>query len=117
MTARNGIRIPWSLASSGKKRRELREFVSGLASRALGILDLPERKSFLEDEIKRTFGFRRAEILFRPEGPERFSTASTRVRDLLARVLGVLDGIRRPFLNQAVTHEIGASALLGQIEG
>jgi signal transduction histidine kinase len=117
MTARKGIRIPWSLASSGKKRRELQGFVSGLASRALGILDLPERKSFLEDEIKRTFDFRRAEILVRPEGSERFSTASTRVRDLLARVLGVLDGIRRPFLNQAVTHEIGASALLGHIEG
>ena len=73
MTARKGIRMPWSLASSGKKRRELQGFVSGLPSRALGILDLSERKSFLEDEIKRTFGFRRAEILVRPEGPERDS--------------------------------------------
>jgi len=117
MTARKGIRIPWSLTSSGKKRRELREFVAGLASRALGILDLHERKSFLEDAIKRTFGFRRAEVLVRPEGPERFSTASTRVRDLLARVLGTLNGIGKPFLNHAVCGRIGATALLGHIDG
>ncbi len=117
MTARKGIRIPWTRAPSGKRRRELQEFVTRLAGRALGILDLPERKSFLESEIKDTFGFRRVELLVRPEGPERFSGASTRVRDLLARALGIMDGVRKPFLNDAVAKEIGAAAILGHIDG
>jgi len=114
---REGFRVYWRLSHSTRTRRRLQEFVTGLASRALSILELPERKAFLEKEIERSFGFRRVEILIRPEGHERFSSESTRVRSLLARVLGILDGLGLPFLNRAVGKERGVAAILGQIDG
>src|SRR5438876_209122 len=114
---REGFRLYWRLSHSTRTRRRLQEFVTGLASRALSILELPERKAFLEKEIERSFGFRRVEILIRPEGHERFSSESTRVRSLLARVLGILDGLGLPFLNRAVGKERGVAAILGQIDG
>src|SRR6266540_2695254 len=117
MTPPEGFRLSWRLSHSARTRRRLQEFITGLASRALSILELPERKAFLDREIERSFGFRRVEILIRPEGPERFSSESTRVRNLLARVLGILDGLGVPFLNQAIAKEHGVSAILGHIDG
>ena len=57
--------------------------IATLASRALAIVDLPDRKLFLEKEIKQGFHFRRVEILLKPEGPERYASESIRVRNLL----------------------------------
>jgi signal transduction histidine kinase len=94
------------------RRAFLKDFAMRLPSRALALLDPPERKSFLEHEIRQAFGFRRVEILSRPEGPERFSPKSTEVRDLLGRVQGALDGLRTPFLNLAIAKELGVAAIL-----
>ena len=94
----------------------MRRFVSDLAGRALGILDPLERKVFLQNEIRACFGFARVEILVPPEGSERFSPQSTRVRDILSRIVGILEGTRRPFLNQEVAREIGFPSILQSIE-
>jgi signal transduction histidine kinase len=80
-------------------------------------MDLAERKSFLEQEIRRVFDFQRVEILERPAGPERFSSESTRVRDLLTRVMGIIDGTRQPFLSHAIAKELGVAAILGPLRG
>ncbi len=103
--------IPWP----GKGGAELREFVAGIASRAFAILEPGERTVFLQSEIRRAFGFARAEILLPPEGSERFSSESTRVRDVLSRTLGVLEGTRAPYLNESIARQIGVSALLGTL--
>ncbi len=104
--------LPWKDAS----RDKLREFVTGLAIRSLGILETAERKAFMEREIRNTFGFRKVEILLKPEGPERFSAESMRVRDVLSRVLGILQGTRKPFLNQEVARELGVLPVLRSLE-
>ncbi len=108
--------ISWRRYLPEKGRIRLRAFASGLASRALAILDPAERRAFLESEIRQAFGFRRVEILLRPEGPERFTSESTRTRDLLSRVLGILEGIRRPFLSQEIARQFGVSAILGPLD-
>jgi signal transduction histidine kinase len=106
----------WRILSS-KSRAISDAFIRELPARALGILDLPRRKSFMEEEIRRVFDFRRVEILVKPEGPERFSAESTRVRDLMSRVIGILEGTQKPFLNQAVGTELGVAAILGPLGG
>lgn len=90
--------------------------MAGVARNSLNILDPPQRKAYLEREIAAHFGFRSARILQRPEGAERFSAESTRVRDILTRIIGILDGTGRPFLNPAVCEELRVSALLRRIE-
>ncbi len=112
MLGLRGLHISWRRFPTGENRAVLRDFVAGLASRALGILEPDERQAFLQDEIKRAFGFARVDILLPPEGPERFSSESTRVRDILSRVLGILEGTDRPYLNAAIAKEIGVSAIL-----
>ncbi len=112
MLGLRGLHISWKKSSTEESRAILREFVARLASRALGILEPAERQVFLQDEIKRAFGFVRVEILLPPEGPERFSSESTRVRDVLSRVLGILEGTKRPYLNPATAKEIGVGAIL-----
>ncbi len=97
-------------------RERLREFVTGLAIRSLGILETAERKAFMESEIRHTFGFHKVEILLKPEGPGRFSSESIRVRDILSRVLGILQGTRKPFLNQEVARELGVLPVLRSLE-
>jgi hypothetical protein len=104
--------LPWKVASQATNRDKLREFVTGLATRSLGILETAERKAFMESEIRNTFAFRKVEILLKPEGPERFSSESMRVRDILTRVLGILQGTRKPFLNQDVAQELGVLPVL-----
>ncbi len=101
---------------SRRKRRDLEEFARQLPARALALLDPAERKHFLEREICRIFGFRRAEILVRPEGPERFSAESTRVRDVLGRVQGILAGAQVPFLNHPIGERLGVAAILRPLE-
>jgi signal transduction histidine kinase len=95
----------------------LEELVRDLPTKALGILDPPERKTFLEDEIRRAFGFHRTEILIKPEGPERFSAESSRIRDVMGRVIGLLEGTGKPFLNRAVGEELGVAAILKPLNG
>ncbi|HYK87390.1 MAG TPA: ATP-binding protein [Acidobacteriota bacterium] len=107
-----GLRFPWRKSRQGRDRAALREFVTGLAGRALGILEPSERRAFMQAEIEKAFGFTRAEILIPPEGSERFSSESTRVRDILSRILGILEGTRKPYLNDAIAREVGVSALL-----
>jgi signal transduction histidine kinase len=91
--------------------------IGTLASRALAIVDLPDRKLFLEKEIKQGFHFRRVEILLKPEGPERYSSESIRVRNLLARTLGILSGSKKPFLSSAIAKELGVAAILEPLGG
>src|SRR5438477_12544993 len=69
---REGFRVYWRLSHSTRTRRRLQEFITGLASRALSILELPERKAFLEKEIERSFGFRRVENPDPSRGPRTF---------------------------------------------
>ncbi|MBM3789553.1 MAG: hypothetical protein FJW35_04280 [Acidobacteria bacterium] len=101
---------------SRRKRARLEEFARQMPSRALAVLDPAERHSFLEREIRQAFGFRRVELLVRPEGPERFSSESTRVRDLLGRTQGILEGLRVPFLNRAVVEKLGVPAILRALD-
>ena len=108
--------LPWKVASQATNRDKLREFVTGLAIRSLGILETAERKAFMESEIRITFGFRKVEILLKPEGPERFTSESMRVRDILTRVLGILQGTRKPFLNQDVAQGLGVLPVLRSLE-
>lgn len=116
MKVRTGLHFPWRRISLGSARAQLRDFITSLAYRALDILELAERKSFLESEIQKAFRFHRVEILSRPEGAERFSASSTRVRDLLSRLSGILEGTRKPFLNVAVAKEIGVSAIMRLVD-
>jgi len=102
---------------SFRRHAALEDFIIALPSRALAILDPQERKAFLEREVRQAFGFRRAEVLLRPEGPERFSSESIRVRDLLSRVQGILEGTGRAFLNKAVGSELGVAAILRPLGG
>jgi signal transduction histidine kinase len=111
-----GLHISWMRSWLGKERAALREFVTGFASRALGILEPAERKAFLQSEIEKAFGFARVEILLPPEGSERFSSESTRVRDVLSRILGILEGTGKPYLNEAIARETGVSAILRTID-
>ncbi len=89
--------------------------VTGFASRTLGIIEPEERKTFMEGGIKRLFGFQRVQILVRPEGAERWTSESTRVRGILGRVTGILEGSRAAFLNEVVAGRLGASALLDAV--
>ncbi len=89
--------------------------MTGIAGRAFGILEPRERKAFLELEIRKAFGFSRVEILLPPERSERFSSESTRVRDILSRIFGILEGTRKPYLNTAIAREIGLPAVLKNI--
>jgi signal transduction histidine kinase len=107
-----GLRISWKRRWLGMERVALRQFVTGIAGRALGILEPVERKAFLQSEIEKAFKFARVEILLPPEGSERFSSESARVRDTLSRILGILEGIRKPYLNEAIARESGVSAIL-----
>lgn len=113
MSEHNGLRLPWRRGP--KHPPEIHEFVAALASRALALLEPRERIAFMESEIRRVLGFRSAEVLVRPERPERFSSESTRVRSLLSRVGGYLQGWRKPFLNEAVARDIGAAAILKEM--
>ena len=100
-------------------RREasrLNKFVTSLASRALAILEPDERKAFMEDEIRRALGLQRVEIMVRPEGAERFTSESTRVRSTIGRVLGVLDGSGESFLNEPVAQRLGVAAMLREMQ-
>ncbi len=115
MLQTEGLHIPWKRFWPGRGRAALHEFVSGLAGRALGLIEPAERKAFLETEIRKAFNVARAEILLPPEGSERFSSASTRVRDVLSRILGILEGTRKPYLNTSIAAEIGVSAVLRTI--
>jgi len=90
-----------------------RALVAGLAGRALALVDPAARIPFVEDEIRRAFGFERVELLVRPQGAERFSAESTRIRDLLTRLAGILEGTRRPFLDAAAAASFGVGAVLG----
>jgi len=94
----------------------LNEFVTSLASRALAIIEPGERRAFMENEIRNTLDLHRVEIMVRPEGAERFTSESTRVRSVISRVLGILDGNGEPFLNEPVANRLGASALLQEME-
>ncbi len=110
-----GLHISWQKSPSGRDRASLRDFVTKLAGRALGILDPTDRRNFLQDEIRKTFGFARVEILLPPEGSERFSSESTRVRDILSRVLGILEGTNKSHLNETIAREIEVSAILSTL--
>ncbi len=94
----------------------MNEFVTSLASRALAIIEPGERRAFMENEIRNTLDLHRVEIMVRPEGAERFTSESTRVRSVISRVLGILDGNGEPFLNEPVANRLGASALLQEME-
>jgi signal transduction histidine kinase len=102
----------WRRLVGRREGNTCQEFVSSFASLALGILDPGERKAFMESEIMRAFGFRRVEILSRPEGSERFTSESTRVRGIIGRVLGMIEGTGTPFLNGAVANRLGVPAIL-----
>ena len=117
MSPRAGFRIPFKRSPSRREQRQIQEAVATLASRALAIVDLPDRKLFLERQIKEGFNFRRVEILLRPEGPERYASESIRVRNLLARTLGILSGSGKPFLSTAIAKELGVAAILEPLGG
>jgi signal transduction histidine kinase len=117
MSSRQGFHLPFKRSPSRREQREIEEMIATLASRALAIVDLPDRKLFLEREIKQGFRFRRAEILLKPEGPERYASESIRVRNLLARTLGILSGSGKPFLNNAIAKEVGVAAILEPLRG
>ena len=110
MSEHNELRLTWR--RTRKVPPELHDFVVALASRTLAILEPRERLTFMESEIRGAFGFRRVDVLVRPERSERFSSGSMRVRDMLSRLGGYLQGWRKPFLNEAVARDIGASAIL-----
>jgi signal transduction histidine kinase len=110
MSQHNELRLPWRRAR--KVPPELHDFVVALASRTLAILEPRERVTFMESEIRGAFRFRRVDVLVRPERSERFSSESMRVRDLLSRIGGYLQGWKKPFLNEAVARDIGASTIL-----
>jgi signal transduction histidine kinase len=107
--------IHWKSPWSGGERRAMGHFVAGIAGRALGILEPAERMAFLQREIAIVFGLARVEILLPPEGSERFSPESTRVRDILSRILGILEGTGKPYLSDAMARQMGISAVLRTI--
>jgi signal transduction histidine kinase len=117
MSLRPGFRLPFKRSPSRREQREIEEMIATLASRALAIVDLPDRKLFLEKEIKRGFHFRRVEILLKPEGPERYASESIRVRNLLARTVGILSGSKKPFLSSTIAKELGVAAILEPLGG
>ncbi len=115
MNASRRVRSFW-LRLLGRGRTSLsHDVVRGFASRALGIIEPEERKTFMEGEIRRLFGFQRVEIMVRPEGAERWTSESTRVRGILGRVTGILEGSQTAFLNDVVADRIGATALLAAV--
>jgi signal transduction histidine kinase len=108
--------IRWKRPSSPRERKALSQFVTGIANRALAILEPADRMAFLQTEIGKAFGFARVGILLPPEGSERFSPESTRVRDILSRILGILEGTGQPYLSEAIARQIGVSAVLKSID-
>ncbi len=109
------MRSPWRRLLARSTAPLSHDVARGFASRALGIIEPEERKTFMEAEIKRLFDFQRVEILVRPEGAERYTSESTRVRGILGRVTGILEGNQATFLNDAVARRLGASPLLDAI--
>src|SRR5512135_1022197 len=108
----NRIALAWRKLTGSQEAAGFHDFVTSFASRALAILDPEERKTFMEAEIRREFDLRRAEIMVRPEGAERFTSESTRVRGTIGRVLGILDGSGESFLTESVAQRLGVSAIL-----
>ncbi len=109
------MRSPWRRLLARSTAPLSHDVARGFASRALGIIEPEERKTFMEAETKRLFDFQRVEILVRPEGAERYTSESTRVRGILGRVTGILEGNQATFLNDAVARRLGASPLLDAI--
>jgi signal transduction histidine kinase len=117
MSSRPGFHLLFKRSPPRREQREIEEMIATLASRALAIVDLPDRKLFLEREIEQGFHFRRVEILLKPEGPERYASESIRVRNLLARTLGILSGSGKPFLSSVIAKELGVAAILEPLGG
>jgi signal transduction histidine kinase len=108
----NRIALAWKKLTGTNVAASFHDFVTSFASRALAILDPEERKAFMEAEIRRALDLHRVEIMVRPEGAERFTSESTRVRGAMGRVLGILDGSGESFLTEPVAHRLGVSAIL-----
>jgi len=106
------IALAWEKLAGPHEAANFHDFVTFFASRALSILDPEERKSFMEAEIRRALDLGRVEIMVRPEGAERFTSESTRVRGTIGRVLGILDGSGESFLTESVAQKLGVSAIL-----
>jgi signal transduction histidine kinase len=106
------IALAWNRLAGSDAAAGSHEFVTSFASRALSILDPEERKAFMEAEIRRALDLHRVEIMVRPEGAERFTSESTRIRGTIGRVLGILDGSGESFLNETVAQRLGVSAIL-----
>ena len=82
----NRIALAWKRLTGSREAASFHDFVTFFASRALAILEPEERKAFMEVEIRRALDLRRVEIMVRPEGAERFTSESTRVRGTIGRV-------------------------------
>jgi signal transduction histidine kinase len=106
------IALAWNRLAGSDAAAGSHEFVASFASRALSILDPEERRAFMEAEIRRALDLHRVEIMVRPEGAERFTSESTRIRGTIGRVLGILDGSGESFLNETVAQRLGVSAIL-----
>jgi signal transduction histidine kinase len=106
------IALAWRKLAGSHEAAGFHGFVTSLASRALALLDPEERKAFMEAEVRRAFDLRKVEIMVRPEGAERFTSESTRVRGTIGRVLGILDGSGEPFLSESTAQRLGVSAIL-----
>ena len=106
------IALVWRKLVGTREAVGFHAFVTSFASKALALLDPEERKAFMEAEIRRAFDLPRVEIMVRPEGAERFTSESTRVRGTIGRVLGILDGSGESFLTESVAQRLGVSAIL-----
>lgn len=108
----NRIALAWKRLTGSREAASFHDFVTFFARRALAILEPEERKAFMEVEIRRALDLRRVEIMVRPEGAERFTSESTRVRGTIGRVVGILDGSGESFLNETVAQRLGVPAIL-----
>lgn len=106
----------WNRVSGSRESKEFHAFVTFFASRALAILEPEERRAFMEGEIRRTLDLHRVEIMLRPEGAERFTSESTRVRGTIGRVVGILDGGGESFLSESVAQRLGVSGILRDVQ-
>jgi signal transduction histidine kinase len=106
------IALVWRKLVGTREAAGFHAFVTSFASRALALLDPEERREFMEAEIRRAFDLPRVEIMVRPEGAERFTSESTRVRGTIGRVLGILDGSGESFLTESVAQRLGVAAIL-----